>query len=139
MANQNRALARENRKLKRRADAAEARVALERIAVGVGIKDPDYAVTLMTRHLEGKPSTEVDDFDHKKFFENLRGTHPYIFGDATTVPLNTGTGGGAPPPPAPGPIVKKLGEDGQLDVKKMTSPEYAEHLRKRGINPNALS
>jgi hypothetical protein len=80
----------------------------------------------------------VASFNQKKFFENLRGSHPYLFGDSTAVPITTGTGTSAPAAPAPGPIVKQNGEDGQVDVKKMNATQFQEHIRKMGINVNGL-
>lgn len=127
-------LARQNRILKRKLDASTARAAVERVAVQAGVKDVEYAVVLLNRELSGKSEAELGVFDHKKFFENLRPAHPYLFGE-TTVPLNTGTGGSAPPSPPPGPVARGQGQDGQVDAMKMSREEFEASLRKRGINP----
>jgi hypothetical protein len=127
------------RELQQKLDATEARAALEKVAISKGIKDVDYAVSLLTRHLEDKPEAELKAFDEGKYFEELRTTHPYLFGEVV-VPATTGIGNGnVPAPPRPGPAAAAVATNGQVDATKMSKLDYEAHLRKRGINPNAVS
>ena len=119
-------------------EALEARMALERVAMQKGIKDVDFAIHLITKDLEGKSEEELKTFDEGKFFEGLRTTRPYLFGE-TVVPATTGTGGeGAPQTPKPGETTAQTATNGQLDARKMKPEEYAALLKKHGINPHAL-
>lgn len=125
--------------LQQRLDAQEARAQLEKSAILAGVKDVDYAVSLLTRQLDGKSEEELKGFNEGKFFEDLRNTQPYLFGE-TVRPATTGTGVGNPPsPPKPGQVSRDVANAGQIDVKKMDRAEYDEHLRKRGINPHSVS
>jgi hypothetical protein len=115
-------------------------MALREIAVSKGVKDIDYAVRLLTRHLEGMSEEEIAKldggkaFDEGKFFEGLRTTNPYLFAEVTK-PANTGTGAGnAPPPPKPGAAAAAQQQGNQVDAKKMSREEFQEHLRKRGLS-----
>lgn len=119
-------------------EALEARMALERVAMQKGIKDVDFAIHLITEQLEGQSEEKLKTFDEGKFFEGLRATRPYLFGE-TVVPATTGTGGeGAPQTPKPGEAAATAATNGQTDARKMKPEEYAALLKKHGINPNAL-
>lgn len=132
--------AKRRKDLQRKLDAQEATAALERIAVSKGIRDTSYAIHLLNQHLADKPEAEIDAFDEAKFFEGLRPTHAHLFGE-TVVPATTGTGGGAagtPPATTAEETARRNAAAGQVDVMKMDPKQYEEHLKKRGINPNAL-
>jgi hypothetical protein len=116
-------------------DAKEAEAALRETAVGLGVKDVDYALRLLTRELENKDESELAQFDERAFFDGLRKAKPYLFGELVQ-PANTGTGAGAAPSaPKPGAVTTQAARDGQTDARKMNSQEFQELLRKRGINP----
>jgi hypothetical protein len=137
--------ARRRRDLQRQLDASQAKAELEKAAIQCGVKDVDYAVALLLRNLEGKDETALSAFDESKFFEGLRGSHPYLFGEAVK-PATTGTAGGTPPPtPKPGQVAGATAQasNGAPDPMakdehgrvKMTPQQFNEMLRKRGLNP----
>jgi len=126
---------RKSRESQRKLDALEARTALEKIANSKGIRDVDYAVHLLTRHCEGKSQEELKSFDEAAFFDKLRESHTYLFGE-TVVPATTGTGTGSPPKPSPNAVSASVAAGGQVDVKKMNQAEFNAHLTARGINPH---
>jgi hypothetical protein len=121
------------RDLKRRLDAKEAEIALREAATVVGIKDADYAQRLLTRHCAKLSPVELKKFDERTFFEGLRETHPYLFGEIVR-PATTGTGAGAPASRQPGTVAKDAAASKQIDVTKMSREEFAEHLRKKGMS-----
>lgn len=126
--------ARQRKALQAALDAKDAEMSLREVAVGKGVRDVDYAVRLLTRHLEGQDESALAAFDEAAYFEGLRATHPYLFGEVTK-PATTGTGtGNAPPPPKPGGAAQAQSQGNQIDAKKMSREEYQEHLRKRGLS-----
>lgn len=121
-----------------RLDAEQGRMSLERVATKNGIVDPDYAITLLTRHLEGKSEEELRTFDEAAYFNGLRKTHSYLFGE-TTVPASTGIGGnGSPHAPKPHEVTQQNGQNGALDARTMTQEQYEKHLRSKGLTPPQL-
>ena len=126
---------------RRRKDAEHAREALEaesairEQAIMAGVKDVDYAVTLLRRNIDGKSADELKGFDELKFFDDLRERQPYLFGERS-VSVTTGTGVKEPGAPKPGQIAQGTAANGQIDATKMNNKEFAEHLRKRGLNLN---
>jgi hypothetical protein len=123
------------KELQRQLDAKEAEMELREAAITRGIKDSDYAIRLLTRSLEGKTEEELAKFDHGKFFDDLRGTHPYLFGEVVK-PATTGTGAGAPAAPKPADAAAADAQNGRTDATKMTAEEYRAHLAKRGLAIN---
>jgi hypothetical protein len=125
-----------NRDLQRQIDAQQAEMALRESAVACGVKDVDYSMRLLTRHLEGKSEAEIDAFDEKKFFEELRASKPYLFGETVT-PANTGNGGAAPggSAPQPGATTTAATTTAQVDARKMSREEFQNRLKKMGLNP----
>lgn len=116
-------------------DAKEAEASLRETAVGLGVKDVDYALRLLTRELEDKDESELAQFDERAFFDGLRKNKPYLFGELVQ-PANTGTGVGAvPSAPKPGAVTAEAARSGQPDARKMNSQEFHDLLRKRGLNP----
>ena len=123
------------KKAERRAQAAEARANLERIAAGCGIKRIGQAIYLFEEAHRGKSVEELGQVDEAKFFEGLRQTDSYLFGE-TVVPATTGTSGtipGAHVPPRPSSTSVAAGEAAQVDTMKMSEEEFALHQRKRGF------
>lgn len=125
-----------NRDLQRQIDAQQAEMSLRESAVACGVKDVDYAMRLLTRHLEGKSEAEVDTFDEKKFFGDLRTSKPYLFGETVT-PATTGNGGAAPggSAPQPGATTTAATTTAQVDARKMSREEFQNRLKKMGLNP----
>jgi hypothetical protein len=128
------------RRAERERDAIEARSNLERIASGVGIKKVGQAIYLYEEHCRGKSEEELGKMDETAFFEGLRKTDAYLFGE-TTVPATTGTAG-APPGshvPAPGATAAAAGAAGVVDVTKMTKEQYREYRRSKGYGQPVAS
>lgn len=125
------------REVQQRLDAREAEIALERTAHQAGVHDTDYAIRLLTRHLEGLSEENLAKFDELEFFSSLREKHPYLFGEVTR-PATTGHGGnGSPATPKPGDAAKSAAQGGKTDARKMNPQEFSDLLRKRGLNPSA--
>lgn len=123
------------KELQRQLDAKEAEMELRESAVMAGVKDPDYALRLLTRSLESKSEEELAKFDHSKFFNDLRGTHPYLFGEVVK-PATTGNGAGAPAAPKPGDVTAGNAQSGKVDATKLSPEEYRALLAKRGLAIN---
>lgn len=121
-------------------EALEAEMYLREQAIMAGVKDVDYAVTLLRRSIEGKSEKELQTYDEQKFFTDLREKHPYLFGEVVR-PVTTGTGAGnAPTAPPPGKVTQQTANNAQVDAAKMNDKEFKDHLRKRGLNldPNSF-
>lgn len=141
-------IVRENESLKRAAAHADKKWRRERkvvehletekvvreAAIMAGVKDVDYAVHLFKRHTASLDATKQKEFDENKFFKDLRGSHPYIFGEVVA-PATTGTAGNGAAPGAPGPAAAAgaIGANGTVDAMKMTPEQYRAHLAKRGL------
>lgn len=122
----------------RKLQATEAEFELKFLAKDLGIKDPDYAVSLFVRECQGKSQEDLDKMDERKFFEGLKETRPHLFVDPV-VPANTGTtaqgngNGNAPPPPGAARVNTAGAQAGQFDARKATREEYQAELKKRGL------
>jgi hypothetical protein len=117
-------------------DATEAEMELRVMATRAGVHDVDYAITLLTRTLEGKSEAELDAFDGQKFFDGLHTTHPYLFKEVS-VPATTGTGvGNAPSALKPGEAAQTVARNSQTDARKMSADEYRKYLAAKGLQIN---
>lgn len=134
----NRARANEERKRKAaeaRNEALEAEMILRTTAIKSGVQDVDYGLELLRRKLTSLSADELRTFDEGKYFsEDLRKTHPYLYGvqerPAQTAAPETKQGG-APPPKKP---EKKPTEKENGDVRSMPRDEYLTKLRGLGLN-----
>lgn len=125
----------QRRKLQRQLEAKEAEFALRETAVGKGVKDVDYALRLIQRELEHKDEKALAAFDEAKFFDNLRSSHPYLFGEMV-VPATTGTGvGAAPAAPKASTVQSANGQAGKLNAREMSAEEFQKLVRSRGFSP----
>lgn len=116
------------------ADSRDAEMELRTAALMAGIKDPEFAIRLLTRELQGKTEEDLAKFDEGKFFEGLRSTRPYLFGEVVK-PATTGNGaGGAPPTPKPGDATQGNVQANQVDARKMSKEEFMKHLQARGLS-----
>lgn len=116
-------------------DGVRAEMHLRTLAAGVGVQEIDYALQLFSREVERLTPEQAQTFDERAFFEGLRKSKPYLFGE-TVQPATTGTGvGGAPTPPRPNQVAAANGANGRVDVRKMNPQQLAVELAKRGINP----
>lgn len=115
-------------------DSKDAEMSLREIAVQVGVTDVDYALRLYMRDVEGKSAEELSKLDERQYFEGLRKSKPYLFGEVVK-PATTGPGpGGAPQPPKPGQVNQQNATNGQFDAKTATPQQIAERMRKMGLN-----
>lgn len=125
--------AQRRRETMREKEALEARMELERTASRIGIRDLDYAIHLLEREISGKDEAQLMDFDDRAFFEGLRGSHSYLWGE-TVVPATTGNAtAAAPAAPRPNTVTQQTSAAQQVDVRKMNRQEYEAHLRSRGL------
>lgn len=127
-----------NRRLKSERHAVEAEMLVREAAARVGVRDVDYAMRLMTRHLSGKTEEEMAKFSEQKYFEGLRTEHSYLFGEVSQ-PANTGNGAGTAQgsPPSPGAAQQGAASGGAVDARKMSQEEYQKHLQARGLTLGA--
>jgi len=124
------------RELQRQLDANEARSSLEKLAIRRGVQEVDFAMHLLQRELEGKTEKDLSEFDEGTFFDRLRESRPYLFGEVVR-PATTGTGtGSAPSVPKPGQVAQTVATNGQFDARKASPTEFQTLLRKRGFNPS---
>lgn len=135
-----RASERKNRELQQQLDARDAEMHLREELYRSGVTDTDYALRLLTRELEGKTEEEITAFDRSKFYEGLRTSRPYLFGEkvvpATTGTSGTKTDGTSPPPPAPGAVAADAAQAGKFDARKAKPEEVSARLRELGLNPH---
>lgn len=124
------------RELQSALDAKEAEAFLREIAVSEGVKDIDYAMKLYSREVNGKSEEELAKIDERAFFQGLKKSKPYLFGEIVEL-ATTGTGSGGPPAPKPGPVIKETAQNEIVDARKLSPKEYNELLKKRGLSVTA--
>lgn len=127
---------RQRKNLEQALEAKDAEMALMSAAFSAGIRDDicvDVAIRALTKHVENLSEQDQAKFDEKKFFEGLREAYPQLFGEVVR-PANTGVGGSHPSPPKPGAMARTEAANTQKDARKMSSSEFQEHLRSRGLN-----
>jgi hypothetical protein len=138
-ANRARAAAeRKARQLEKQREADRAEHELRIVAVSVGVKDIDYALTILKRQLAGMSQAELAKFDERKFFsDTLRKSHPYLYGEAvqpvTTSPSSESKEAPPTPPNKPTPPTAP-----PKDVRQMSRQEYDAYLRSKGLTPPHL-
>lgn len=134
-----------NKELERNLRAMEAETELKILAVRCGVRDVDYAISLIKRHTSSMTPEALEAFDEEKYFrEDLRKERPYLYGEevrpADTTPTSAkpdakpGEQPPTPPPPNPPPN----GQPGEVNVKDMTRAQFEEFLAKKGLS-GALS
>lgn len=125
----------QRRKLQRQLEAKEAEFALRETAVGKGVKDVDYAIRLIQRELEGKDEKALAAFNEAQFFDTLRASHPYLFGEMV-VPATTGTGvGAAPAAPKATTVQEAQSAASKSDARSMKPDEFRRRMMQLGFNP----
>lgn len=125
----------QRRKLQRQLEAKEAEFALRETAVGKGVKDVDYAIRLIQRELEGKDEKALAAFNEAQFFDTLRSSHPYLFGEMV-VPATTGTGvGAAPAAPKATTVQEAQSAASKSDARSMKPDEFRRRMMQLGFNP----
>lgn len=113
---------------------------LKLTAVRAGVQDVDYAISLLQRKLQGRSARELESFDEDKFFrEELRKTHPYLYG---VVEQEATTGADEnviadAPPPGEKPAAPK-GNGHAKDARELTPDQYHGRLKELGLgNPQS--
>lgn len=132
---------RQNKLLKASTSASEAGFKLQVEAVRCGIVDPEYALVLARRHLQGKDEAALRAFNPKAFFEGLKNTNPALFQAPLTVPAGQATAGvpvaveslsngkpAAAQAPTPG-----VPNGKSKDVRSMSREELSDYYRKLGL------
>jgi len=115
-------------------DAREAEMVLRESAIRTGVTDVDYALRLLTRSLEGKSDDELSKFEETKFFDGLKGSHPYLFREVSR-PATTGTGtGSAPAGLKPEEAAQAAASNGRTDARNMKQDDFRKLLQARGLN-----
>lgn len=132
-----RASEKRRRETQRTLAAKEAEMELREVAIQNGVRDVDYAIRLLTRHLHGQSEDQLAEFDEVGFFTGLRDERPYLFGETTT-PATTGTAaaesGDTPAAVEPGDATNIEAENSQFDARKATPDEVKARLRELGVN-----
>lgn len=122
------------KKLRQERDALAAEMIVRETAVRSGINDVDYAIRLLTRHLDGKSVEDLEGFDEAKFFGNLKDDHAYLFGQRSQPATTGNSAGDSPSTPAPGAVQGGTAQGGQVDARKMNDQEFRAHLKSRGLS-----
>lgn len=120
---------RRRRELQKKLDAKDAEMELREAAHLSGVKDVDYALRLLYRELNGKSEDELEGFDEKEFFNNLRNDRPYLFGESVT-PATTGNAD-EDAPPAPDNVEPEANNFNARDASKK---DLDKRLNDLGIN-----
>jgi hypothetical protein len=122
------------RELQAQLDAKDTEMDLREVAVSCGVKDVPYAISLFTRDMAGKSDDELAKLDERTYFEQLRASKPYLFGEQVT---RATTGVGAPPSnmsPTPAAVNAAATSAAHVDARAMSRTELATRLRKMGLN-----
>jgi hypothetical protein len=122
------------RELQRELDAREAEMGLRQSAALAGVRDIDYAITLLERHISGKDESALADFDERAYFNQLRSSHPYLFGETVVAATTGNAAAAAPKAPAPNAVTQQTVSAQSVDARKMNREEYTALLRSRGLS-----
>lgn len=138
------------KEIQRTMDQREVEQTIREQAILAGIHDVDFAVELARREarqiVDSVPADKVEEalrqFDERKFFNDLRGKRPYLFGEKV-VQATTGTGidaaaAGTPPAPTPAKVTDTAAKSDQVDARKMSRDEFTTRLQALGLNPQAV-
>lgn len=90
---------RRSKQLSKKVEAMEVDNELREAAIKTGVVDVDYAMTLLQRDLASKTEAQLASFDEKQYFNGLRNTHGYLFGERSE-PANTSRTTDAPAAPS---------------------------------------
>lgn len=130
----------QRRAIEEKLAAREAQTQLERIASRVGIRDTDYAITLLVRHTAEMNEEQQTAFDEQKFFEGLKSKHAYLW-DEVEVPATTGVPSGAPsnasaapPKPTPTDATRDAIRGNTFDATKATPEQLAARRKALGLS-----
>lgn len=132
------------KQLERELAAKEVEWELKLIAVRHGVRDVDYAVTLIQRATAHMSSEELNAFDEEKYFrEDLRKERPYLYGEevrpANTDPAQPPVATSSAPTGAPTPKKNEPPARSEIvDAKKMTREQFEAHLASQGLQ-NSLT
>lgn len=137
-------------------DAERARWELKLIAMQHGVRDVDYAVDLLQRRTRGMSDEELNAFEEQKYFsEELRKSHPYLYGEEK-VPAHTsakdpaagepktkqngGAGHSTPAPAAKGTREQREGAQEEVkDARSVSRDEFSKMLKEHGLQDPSAS
>jgi hypothetical protein len=88
------------KKMAKKMEAMEVDQELREVAISTGVKDVDYAMSLLQRELAAQTDEQLTTFDDKAYFNQLRETHGYLFGEKQEL-ATTGNPQGYEPAAAP--------------------------------------
>lgn len=107
-------------------------------AARAGIEDPEYAVRLLMKEVQGLSEEELEKFDEDKWFrETLREKKPALFADAPAKPATTGapvSGKTA----SPAKVLQEQAKGARRHAREMDASEFEAAKRKYGIDPDRL-
>lgn len=125
-----------------RAQDVETRASLEKQALSAGLVDTDYAIHLLTQHVDGQTEEQLAAFDPATFFVGLKTQKPHLFIAPTTppapTPATTGVSGAPPKAPGAADITGASGTNARVDARTMTRAEFEALKKKRGLNPSSV-
>jgi len=116
-------------------EAMEVDQELREAAVSTGVQDVDYAMTLLQRELATKTDEQLAVFDDRAYFQNLRGSHGYLFGEKQEL-AHTGNAAGmepAAPPSARQTQSQVVNNAKPKDALKMPLNELQVRLKELGL------
>jgi hypothetical protein len=128
---------RKARELERQREADRAEHELKIVAVQAGVKDVDYALSLLQRELANKTDAQLKEFDEEAFFKTeLRKKRPYLY-ETTEEPVTTSPStADTQAVPKPGTPPVPTGE--KKDARSMTKQQFDEYLRAKNLTPPHL-
>jgi len=137
------------KEVQRFADQREVEQSIREQAILAGVQDVDFAVELARREarqiVNSVPPEKVEEalraFDERKFFADLKGKRPYLFGEKI-VPASTGAetdaSTAAPPAPTPGKVTDAAAKSDQVDARKLTRDEFQARLQALGLQTDRV-
>lgn len=135
------------RKLRRERDeklALKKDIELSRVAREQGIQDEEYALHMLRKHVRALDPTKAAKVDPAVYFQGLRKTHGFLFGEQVKVektPASTSPAAKTTPAaPKAAEVAQSQSNEGQVDTTTMSKAEFDAYMAKKGIrNPRFLS
>jgi hypothetical protein len=129
---------RKARELERQREADRAEHELRIVAVQAGVKDVDYALSLLQRELANKTDTQLKEFDEEAFFKiDLRKKRPYLY-ETTEEPVTTSPTTSDKDKTLPKPGTPPVPSGDKKDARSMTKQQFDEYLRTKNLTPPHL-
>lgn len=127
--------ARKQKAMAAKISAMEVDQELREAAIKEGVRDVDYAVTLLQRDLANKTDAELQAFDEAAYFRGLRTTHGHLYGERVENATTTRAVGTEPAkPPSPGQIQRQSANP-EVDAMKIKREDFHARLQAMGLQP----